>query len=245
MLKKARKWISNRVDTYKKAWDLAIAKVAYENGNHEKALPVFEKYAEQELCIAQFDLGEMYANGYCVEKDIVRAFQLYEKAALQDYTTAQMACGACCFEGKGTAEDHAKALYWFEKVAEQGVACAQDLCGNMYYEGVGVAQDIKKALFWSEKAALQGEVDSQLRCARIYSGDSYTNLTKAEEWLYKAVMSGEELDPLVLCAVHFELFAGWAEKVEQTAGREDVAELKEAARELVATWRGTSENPSL
>lgn len=242
MLKKVRKWVVYQTEVCKKTWEIAKALTAYQNGDYESSRPVFEKYAELGLSLAQFELAQMYKNGHGVAQDHTKAFQLYEQAAKQGDARAQMVCSVCCLEGTGTPEDHAQALYWLEKAAEQGIDCAQNMCGEFYFKAIGTEQNMEKALFWSENAAEQGNLDAQLRCVRICACGSYVDLAKAERWLHTVLTSSKEIDPTEIVCAYFGLFIGWSEKAGQTSELDGLAELQTLAKKVAAVWTQPEEH---
>ena len=120
-------------------------------GMTPEEVKVFEGYkakAETGDRVAQFNLGNCYANGEGVAKDQVQAMSWYRKAAEQGYAEAQVQLGYCyvnlgfCYHiGKGVAKDQVQAMSWYRKAAEQGLAYAQYILANGYYNGEGVAKD--------------------------------------------------------------------------------------------------------
>jgi hypothetical protein len=76
------------------AWaDYEAGLGAYERGDYATALREWRPLAEQGIADAQFNLGQLYANGQGVPQDYVRARQWYEKAAVQGEVLAQFNLG--------------------------------------------------------------------------------------------------------------------------------------------------------
>ena len=121
----------------------------------------YRKAAEQELSLAQYNLGNMYAKGRGIMKDEAQAVEWYRKAAEQGYADAQANLGNMYNEGKGVIKDEVQAIAWYRKAAEQGLSLAQFNLGNMYLQGKGVAQDEAQAVAWYRKAAEQGYADAE------------------------------------------------------------------------------------
>lgn len=136
---------------------------AYEEKDYAKALPLFEKAAEQGLINAQFLYGAMHYNGEGTETDYAKALIWFEKAAEHGDANAAFRCGKIYCSDESIKTDYKKALMWFERAAEQGHAEAQYNCGMMYYNGTGTEVNKIKALLWYRKAAEQEDADIQLK----------------------------------------------------------------------------------
>ena len=88
-----------------------------------------KKAAEQGDAQAQFNLGNCYAKGEGVNKNLKEAAYWYRKAAEQDLAEAQFTLGRCYYNGYGIDKDFKEATYWYRKAAEQGLAKAQAALG--------------------------------------------------------------------------------------------------------------------
>jgi TPR repeat protein len=140
------------------AWaDVQAGVDAYKRGDYATALREWRPLAEQGIADAQFNLGQLYANGQGVPQDYVRARQWYEKAAVQGEVLAQLNLGVIYGNGKGVPKDHQLALYWFHLSANQGNARAQTELGLMYERGNGVPQDVVLAQKWYILGAASGD----------------------------------------------------------------------------------------
>jgi len=163
---------------------------AYTQGDHERALKLLQPLAQQGHAGAQFYLGNMYANGTGVKKDINKAMQWFHKAAEQGYATAQWFLGWAYLNGErvGIQKNADEAAIWFLKAAKQGVPEAQYFLGNMYKDGVGVKKDIREAIRWYRKAADQGDLAAQYNLGGIYAtGEGVPqSFSTAVEWYYMA-----------------------------------------------------------
>ena len=69
---------------------------------------------------AQNKLGDMYAEGQGVEKDVVEAVRWYRKAAEQGFSKAQNNLGIMYSNGDGVAKNEVEAAKWCRKAADQG-----------------------------------------------------------------------------------------------------------------------------
>ena len=103
----------------------------YANGrgviqNDEKAVEWYQKAAEQEHAIAQYDLSWMYQHGRGVSPNSSEAFKWCRKAAEQGYADAQNTLGWRFQYVRGVnVQNYVEAIRWYRKAAEQGHADAQ------------------------------------------------------------------------------------------------------------------------
>lgn len=135
---------------------------------------------------AQFKLGNCYANGIGVNKDVDRAVNLYTKAAEQEYVEAQYELGMCYYYGRGVVEDKEKAVDWLIKAAEQGHFKAQFKLGCYYFD----EEYYDDAEEWLTKAAKQDYLEAQFKLGCYYFEEEYYD--NAEEWLTKAAERGHK-----------------------------------------------------
>ena len=126
------------------------------------------KAAEQGHANAQFNLGVMYGDGWCVPKDDREAALWYRKAAEQGHAGAQSNLGVMYRDGRGVPKDDGEAVLWYRKAAEQGHAGAQSNLGVMYGDGGGVPKDDGEAVLWYRKAAEQGHANAQFNLGVMY-----------------------------------------------------------------------------
>ena len=134
----------------------------------------FRKAAEQNLALAQFNLGVRYAQrvpmnekenllGVAEDPDAraLEAVKWYRKAAEQNFAPAQCNLGLCYERGEGVKSDLVEAVKWYRKAAEQNFAAAQYDLGMCYQYGKGVAEDSVEAYTWLLLAARQGDEDAK------------------------------------------------------------------------------------
>ncbi len=69
---------------------------------------------------AQFNLGDLYANGYSVPKDSVEAASWYKKSAEQGYGEAEFSLGLAYLNGEGVEKNEAEGLAWIIVAAQPG-----------------------------------------------------------------------------------------------------------------------------
>ena len=153
---------------------------------------MWRKAAQQELVIAQNNLGTMYANGWGVRQDKSEAVRWYRKAAQQGYDVAQFNLGCAYYNGNGVRQDYSEAIKWYHNAADQGFARAQNNLGIMYYQGKGVKQDYQEAIKWFRKAAEQGLAWGQNNLGEMYyDGEGVKrDYQEAIKWFRKAAEQG-------------------------------------------------------
>ena len=84
-------------------------------------LDTVRQAAEQGDATAQFNLGNMYANGEGVPQDDPEAARWFRLAAEQGLASAQFNLGVMCANGEGVLKDNAEAVRWYRLAAEQGL----------------------------------------------------------------------------------------------------------------------------
>ena len=170
-----------------------------------------KRRAERGDAQAQFLLGECYADGFGVEKDMAKAVDWYRKAAEQGFADAQLYLGLC-YEGVmgGVGSNATEALEWYIKAskqyikaANQGDAHAQWRLASCYENGTGVEKNEANAVEWYLKAAEQ-ENESAQRCLGLCYEEGKgvkKDEAKAVEWYRKAAEQGDAvaLRRLALC----------------------------------------------
>lgn len=94
----------------------------------------FRKAAEQGDPEAQFCLGDMYNNGYGVDKDERKAVALFRKSAEQRFAPSQINLGIMYSQGHGVEQDLIEAFMWLNiagrAVDEEGGELALDEDGR-------------------------------------------------------------------------------------------------------------------
>ena len=141
--------------------------IAYKEGNCKKAYNIWWNRGNAGIfdwfdadIDSQYELGNYYFDGICVNKDYKKALSWFKKAAEQEHREAQNNYGLMYYYAYGVNQDNKKAFSWIMKSAEQDYDQAQFMIGSMYYKGEGVAEDKKEAVSWIRKAYLQGNSDA-------------------------------------------------------------------------------------
>jgi TPR repeat protein len=134
--------------------------------DHEKAMVLFTRAAQDQDPVALNALGSMHDNaGHRQE-----AARLYRTAA--DLGNARAMCNlAVCFEsGLGVPEDMPTACGWYRKAADRGFAPAMTSLGKIYEFGRETAVDFHAARDWYERSAQAGDGDGLTDLGWLHHG---------------------------------------------------------------------------
>ncbi len=186
------------------AWaDLLSGAKAYRSGDFATAFTEFRKLAGQGVPLAQFALGQMYAEGAGVPQDFGEATNWYKMAARGGLAQAQYNLGVAHYTGVGVRRDYLQAARWYEQAARQGDARSQNNLGYLYESGKGVKQDHATSVEWYRLAAEGGNVNAQVNLGNAYrlGRGVEADHDLAIAWLRKAVDKWETRDPLKLWIV--------------------------------------------
>ena len=80
----------------------------------------FRKAADQGDAVAEFLLGNQYANGKGVPQDYSEAMIWFQRAVGQGHAVAKLHLGVMYAEGRGVPQDYVLAHMWFSLAAAQG-----------------------------------------------------------------------------------------------------------------------------
>ena len=137
---------------------------AAKTGDYATALREWTPLAEQGDVEAQYNLGQMYAEGQGVPQDYKAAVNWYTLAAEQGAAKAQFNLGFMYRKGQGVPQDYKAAVQWYRLAAEQGFAEAQTNLGTRYALGQGVPQNYVRAHMWFNLSSANGaELGSENR----------------------------------------------------------------------------------
>lgn len=111
--------------------------------------------AERGHLKAAAKLGEMYANGIGVKKDVTEAIKWYEKGAkeydLEDIDNLVQLCGL--YSGNlGEVVNYSKALEYCQRAGQYAWPAAHAFISDFYFNGWGVKKDDVEAYFWMKLA---------------------------------------------------------------------------------------------
>jgi S1-C subfamily serine protease len=109
----------DRSEAFSRGWS------AYDAGQFDDALRIWQALADQGDVNAQINLGALYDNGRGVPEDPATAVKWYRLAALRGNRQAQYYLGLMYAKGRGVPRDISAATEWYRKAAKQDFADAQ------------------------------------------------------------------------------------------------------------------------
>ncbi|GBB84023.1 hypothetical protein RclHR1_10670005 [Rhizophagus clarus] len=155
------------------------------NINKKNAFKLYQKAAELENVVAQFDLSYMYI---CFEKDYNKAFEISKKLSEKNYPCGINRLGYCYEKGIGTEIDNQKTFELYKTAADLGNANGINNLGYCYEKGIGTEINEQKAFELYHKVADLGESFGINHLGNCYfSGiGTLVNMQKAFESYQKA-----------------------------------------------------------
>ena len=183
------------IDHYVEKWHsegLRYAKCAKDNGLvnlAEKAAKCFLKCS-----IFRYDsvvnLGLCYAEGFGVEKDIVKAARCYKIAASR-ICIGRVALGFCYAEGLGVDKDMVKAEDWYKKANDALLKFRR-----IFLEYINLADGCwnqKEVIKWMRAAAEYGHAAIQIALSSCYENGWGVpkDDVEADRWFRKAAENGD------------------------------------------------------
>ena len=115
------------LDTARFKIDFERGVKAYEAGNYEAPLKLWEPLGDNYDLAALRNLGHLYRLGQGVAKNGKKAHRYYEKAAKLGHAASQTNLAQMYFSGTLIERDSEKAMYWLKKAAAQGYPPARQL----------------------------------------------------------------------------------------------------------------------
>ncbi len=130
----------------------------------------FQKAAEQNDEVAEYNVGLCYSQGIGVEQDKEKAVEYFRRAARHGIVSAQYSLAMCYYEGDGVEKNYKEAFRWFDQAANADNEYAQlYLCG-MYLAGQGIEKSHRKAWSYMKKVFMSGNRELQGIQIRAYNG---------------------------------------------------------------------------
>ncbi|MCP4596721.1 tetratricopeptide repeat protein [Neptuniibacter sp.] len=183
------------------AADLGKGTLAFEKQDYATAMKELKSLAREGNPDAMNMVGQMYENGWGVDKDVKKARRMYNRGASlghmgsvnslramkdKDYKveletvvpaaesgdpSAQNRLGEMAEFGYGMERNPDLAIQWYLKAADQGYVAAQHNIGRCYNFGTGVEQDFVEAERWYRQAAERGHTDAMFFLGTLYSNE--------------------------------------------------------------------------
>ena len=173
----------------------AWAKKFHEEHKHELSFSFCKQAAEKGYPHAQFNLALMYFWGVGTEKDERSFFKWCRRAADQGLPEALCELGIAYYQAIGTSRNIKRSAECMERAAGLGNAKAQALMGYYCVFGAafGIKADFNAAIKWMTLSADQRYPMAYFQLGWMtYLGVGCSpDYKKAEEWLNKAIESGD------------------------------------------------------
>ena len=125
-------------------------------GRYPDAVEAFAKAAKAGDYEAGFRLGQIYADGVVVKRDMALAATYLKPAALAGHAGAQYEYGNLLDNGWGVKKSKAQAAKFFHMAADRNIAAAMFNYAAMLENGEGVKADVVEAFKWYHLAYDRG-----------------------------------------------------------------------------------------
>ena len=152
---------------------------------YRKALPYYEKAAENRLGDAYYALAVIYREGRTTGiQDPKKSREWLEKAARAGVDTAQVEWGIALINGTDGPKDEKLAFSIFNNAAATGNVIAQNRLAHMYLQGIGTKPSNLEAAKWHILARRAGRFDLTLDqfMASLDDETRQKALTLANRW---------------------------------------------------------------
>jgi TPR repeat protein len=162
------------------------------NVNIQNAFKLYQKAADLENILAQFELSCMYLFGRGVDKNYNKAFELSEKLSERKYSFGVNSLGYCYEYGVGINTNREKAFELYQRAADLGNISGIFNLGRCYKNGFGTDVNKEKAFESFQKAANFGYSMAQQYIAWMYEKGYGTEKNKdlAIYWYKKSTEQG-------------------------------------------------------
>jgi len=146
------------------------------------------KAADNGDAVAQFNLAYIYARGFGVSQDHIKALRWFRKSAEQGLPRAQNYLGLAYIEARGgVSQNYTEAAKWIRKSAEQGDAEGAYLLAGLYSRGLVLPHSYSKAIQWYQQAAEKNHAFAQLSLGLTYSEGRGVEVNKALAYMWFAL----------------------------------------------------------
>jgi TPR repeat protein len=140
-------------------------------GKPQEAAALFLAASQSGDAEAMGRLGDLYATGRGVPRDLAQAVSWRRKAAEAGYAPAAHALGLMYLSGQGVTAYPLEAARLFERAAKTGHVPAMLQLADMYFEGLGVFRDRKRAMELYDAAGSTDAKAAAVVCRLFAAGD--------------------------------------------------------------------------
>ncbi|UDN36393.1 tetratricopeptide repeat protein [Proteus sp. NMG38-2] len=135
------------------------------NNNYKKAKEMFEKaITDNNSGKAMMSLGDLYFDGFGVEKNMELAEHWYKAAIQADNYLAITRLGILY----GNLEKYDEAIIYYQEAIKKGDPAAMNSMGLLYQHGFGVKRDINKAVKFYQDTTEQDEIGGLINLGLMY-----------------------------------------------------------------------------
>lgn len=162
------------------------------------------KLAEQGDTTAQYNVGNMYAQGMFVKPDLNQAIKWLEKSAQNGHIEAQYTLATLyksdAFQGSKLKDS----FIWMQAAANNNHKSAQHYLGHFYETDKVVPINNQLAFQWFSKAANQGDSESKRHIGMMYYDGRGVDKDhkKAFEWVKKSASDHNYKAQLTLASMY-------------------------------------------
>ncbi|MDO5357499.1 MAG: hypothetical protein Q4E77_08395, partial [Conchiformibius sp.] len=169
---------------------LKQAQEAYEAGDFAVAHALFLQAAKQKSTVAQYRLGNLYAEGQGVNKNPIQAADWYRQAAERGYPPAQAKLAEMYANGVGVPLDYRQAADWFKLAAEQKDKTPENRLAEAHE--AYARKDYDFALSYFQELAQDEYEEAQFYLGEMYGAGRGTEQDHAQsaEWYRLAAEQG-------------------------------------------------------
>ncbi|MBU3566375.1 caspase family protein [Polynucleobacter sp. MWH-HuK1] len=161
----------------------------FQSKQYDKALPIFQEYANKGILKAQSYLARMYVNGLGTKQNYDEALFWASKAAAKNDSVSQGVLGYLYLNGYGgLVKDNVKAMTYYRKAADQDSPIAIDR-----YSQIVLQRHTKKGLDEIEAALIRDKsMSSSLVLMKLYGNGKYkpSNLQKSIPFALESIRRG-------------------------------------------------------
>lgn len=173
------------------AGPLQDAVAADQHGDFKAELAILSPLAEAGNPDALGDIGNIYAFGKGVPRDLKKAYSYWQRAAEKHLATAMFNIATLYASGQGgLPRDQKQAALWYKKAAEHRHEMAMINLSSIYATGQGLEQNRQLAAAWASLAASNTQSEphkaaylNQLR--QIASGMSKEEIDATQKLMYE------------------------------------------------------------
>jgi len=157
--------------------------------NKKLGLIWLNKAVAQNNPAAQLKLGELYAAGNLVPKDLLKAKEMLALAVAQNYIPAMVAVGRLAL----LEQDYQKAKDWYQKAIDAHYLPAQVAMAQLYLDPKTPLFNSHTGFLWMLKAAQMGSIEAELAVESMYrTGQGVDlDLKLADDWKKKAAITAK------------------------------------------------------